>query len=133
MNLEAEVAAQVYRMMDLHGEFSHGSYKEMNDCYSEKFQGWLYMPKEDEVQFFNVEQIRQGNKAAAAYYKGKSVKFNYSGLHIIPQSEKQAAVSYEITYQHNEKIVSAISMEVWRKEPDEKWRMIRWYEEKGSD
>jgi ketosteroid isomerase-like protein len=118
-------------MRELHENFSNGNFQEMNEMYSEDFQGWFYMPREDKVQFFNSEQIKQGNQGASEYYKDKKIKFIYSGLKIIPQSEKQAAVSYEITHLNNKSIVRALSLEVWRKEADGKWRIIRWYEEKG--
>ncbi|UOQ92663.1 hypothetical protein MUO14_19920 [Halobacillus shinanisalinarum] len=132
MSIENEVATRVYRMRELHENFSNGCFDEMNGYYSGEFQGYLYMPDKDQVEFFNAEQIKEGNKGAATHYKGKNIKFLYSGLHIIPQSETQAAVSYEITHQHKEKIVRALSLEVWRKESDGEWRMLRWYEEKSS-
>lgn len=133
LNMEAEVTAKVYRMRELHEEFSKGNYEEMNDNYSDDFQGWLYMPWNEEVEFFNAEEIKQGNQEAAAYYKGKKLKFGYSSLKVIPQSNDQAAVSYEIKHQQDEEeIVRAISLEAWRKDLEGKWRMVRWYEEKGQ-
>ncbi|QTM99084.1 hypothetical protein ERJ70_07085 [Sediminibacillus dalangtanensis] len=71
----------------------------MNDNYSDHFIGRLYMPAKDKVVTFTGEKIKQGNKQAADYYQGKELKFVYSGLKIIPQSDKQAAVSYYITHQ----------------------------------
>lgn len=131
MNMEAEVAVQVDRMRELHDDFSNGNYEEMNSYYSDDFQGWLYMPSKGQVEFFNAKEIKQGNQEAAAYYKGKKIKFIYSGLKIIPQSDDQAAVSYEIMHRHDKATVKAFSLEAWRKESDGKWRMVRWYEEKG--
>src|SRR5690625_2427143 len=115
MKMEDEVAVQINRMQELHEDFSKGNFKEMNEYYAEDFQGWLYMPGDDNVHFFNASQIKQGNENAAAYYKGEDIKFNYAGLQIIQQSENQAAVSYKITHQHKDKIVQALSLEVWRK------------------
>lgn len=131
MSIEAEVSKRVYQMRELHEEFSNGRFEEMNDLYSDDFKGWLYIPSKDKVELYNAEQIKQGNKEAAKSYQGKEIKFIYSGLKIIPQSDVQAAVSYEIIHQYKEKIVRALSLEVWRKELDGNWRMIRWYEEKG--
>ncbi|WP_079526253.1 DUF4440 domain-containing protein [Halobacillus hunanensis] len=132
MSIENEVASRVYRMRELHEDFSKGRYDEMNEYYSKEFQGYLYMPDQDQVELFNFEQIKEGNESAAAHYKGKDIRFIYSGLTILPQSDTQAAVSYEITHKYKEKMVQALSLEVWRKESDGKWRMLRWYEEKGS-
>ncbi|MBO1005800.1 DUF4440 domain-containing protein [Pseudogracilibacillus auburnensis] len=131
MSIEAEVSKRVYQMRKLHEEFSNGRFEEMNDLYSDDFKGWLYIPSKNKVELYNAEQIKQGNKEAAKSYQGKEIKFIYSGLKIIPQSDVQAAVSYEIIHQYKEKIVRALSLEVWRKELDGNWRMIRWYEEKG--
>ncbi|MFD2129790.1 DUF4440 domain-containing protein [Pseudogracilibacillus auburnensis] len=131
MSIEAEVSKRVYQMRKLHEEFSNGRFEEMNDLYSDDFKGWLYIPSKSKVELYNAEQIKQGNKEAAKSYQGKEIKFIYSGLKIIPQSDVQAAVSYEIIHQYKEKIVRALSLEVWRKELDGNWRMIRWYEEKG--
>ncbi|MGE8205605.1 DUF4440 domain-containing protein [Heyndrickxia sp. NPDC080065] len=131
MNIESEVATQVYRLRELHENFSEGKFEEMNALYSDEFQGWLYMPISGELEFYNAEQIRKGNQEAAEYYKNKNIKFIYSGLMIVPQTENQAAVSYEITHQNGDKMVRALSLEVWKKESDGKWRIIRWYEEKG--
>ncbi|MGP4106780.1 hypothetical protein [Virgibacillus sp. L01] len=131
MSIENEIATRVYRMRELHENFSNGSFNEMNKYYSKEFQGYLYMPDKDQVKLFNAEQIKEGNKGAALHYKGKHIKFIYSALNIVPQSETQAAVSYEITHQNQEKTVRALSLEVWRKESDGEWRMLRWYEEKG--
>ncbi|WP_026570675.1 hypothetical protein [Sediminibacillus terrae] len=131
MRIEEEVAAKVYRMRELHEDFSRGCYQEMNDNYSNHFTGKLYMPAIGEVRTFTGEEIKEGNKEAASYYKGKKITFIYSGLQIVPQSDKQAAVSYHITHKSDGKLVNALSLEVWEKEKDGEWRMIRWYEEKG--
>ncbi|WP_053220012.1 DUF4440 domain-containing protein [Virgibacillus senegalensis] len=104
----------------------------MNDHYSDHFVGKLYMPREDKVQTFTGEEIKRGNKEAAAYNYGKDIKFSYSDLKIVPQSDHQAAVSYQITHQSDGKLVNALSLEVWKKEHDGEWRMIRWYEEKSA-
>lgn len=50
---------------------------------------------------------------------------------IMPQANEQAAVSYEILFIEQDIQVKAVSLEVWKKEFDGVWRMIRWYEEKG--
>ncbi|MGE6256689.1 DUF4440 domain-containing protein [Heyndrickxia sporothermodurans] len=133
MSFESEVASQVYRMRELHEHFSNGLYEEMNALYSDEFQGWLYIPSTGKLELYDANQIREGNKEAAEYYKGKRIQFVYSGLTIIPQSEEQAAVSYEVTFQQDNKIVRGLSLEVWKKEIDGIWRMIRWYEEKGKN
>lgn len=130
--IESEVANQIYRMMQLHENFSIGSYEEMNTMYADDFQGMLYIPHMGEVEHYNAEQIRAGNKEAAEFYKGKNIKFIYSGLAIVPQTETQAAVSYEVIFKQEDKMMKGLSLEVWRKELDGKWRMIRWYEEKGK-
>lgn len=132
MNIELEVAAKIYRMRELHERFSLGKFEEMNALYSNEFQGWLFTPSTGKVERYNAEQIRDGNKGAAQYYLNKDIKFTNSGLTIVPQTENQAAVSYEITHINEKKIVRALSLEVWKKEWDGQWRMIRWYEEKGE-
>ncbi|WP_172372701.1 DUF4440 domain-containing protein [Sporosarcina jiandibaonis] len=132
MNIEVEVATQVYRMRALHEGFSAGEFEEMNALYSKDFQGWLFMPSTGKVELYNAEQIREGNKGAAQYYRNKDIKFTHSGLTIVPQMENQVAVSYEITHENENKIVRALSLEVWKKESDGQLRMIRWYEEKGE-
>ncbi|WP_047984386.1 DUF4440 domain-containing protein [Ornithinibacillus californiensis] len=133
MSIEQELSTKVYKMMDLHQKFSEGQYEEMNRLYSDDFQGWMYMPWVDELEHCNAESIREGNKHAAEYYKGKDIQFIFSGLKIVPQSENQAAVSYEVIHQNKENavLVRGLTLEVWRKEADGNWRIIRWYEEKG--
>lgn len=93
MSIETELSAKVYHLMTLYEEFSDGKYEEMNGLYSDDFQGWLYMPRVGNVELFDVEKIRLGNEEAANYYKGKKVRFVFSGLKIVPQSAEQAAVS----------------------------------------
>lgn len=90
------------------------------------------MPRVGEVESFKVDDIREGNKGAAEHFHGKKMQFVFSGLQIVPQHENQAAVSYEIPYRDEERMVRALNIEVWRKEPDEKWRIIRWHQEKGE-
>lgn len=54
-------------------------------------------------------------------------------IKVIPQSNDQVAASNEIKLQQDdEETVRAISLEAWRKESDGKWRMVRWYGEKGK-
>jgi len=132
MNIEEEVMKQVYRMEELHNKFSTGEWKEMNELYSDEFQGVLYMPKSGKIEEYDAHQIRDGNKMAASYYKDKNIKFTYSGIMIIPQADNQAAVSYSITHQNESNLVKALSLEVWKKESDGIWRLLRWYEEKGK-
>ncbi|MRG87170.1 Cif family virulence factor [Salinibacillus xinjiangensis] len=133
MTIEQELSKNVFKMMDLHNKFSEGLYEEMNSLYSNDFQGRLYMPWVDEVRHFNAENIKEGNKSAAEYYKGKNIQFAFTGLKIVPQSTNQATVSYEVVHQNKEQVVMVrgLALEVWRKESDGQWRIIRWYEEKG--
>ncbi|WP_077326557.1 DUF4440 domain-containing protein [Virgibacillus siamensis] len=131
MGIEQEVSYEVYRLMELHQEFESGKFEEMNELYSDEFQGWLYMPGAGQVDTFNVEDIKEGNKEAANHFKDKKIQFVFSGLAIVPQHENQAAVSYEITYRDDERMVRALNLEVWKKGTDGKWRIIRWYQEKG--
>ena len=80
MNVELEVATQVYRMRELHEKFSLGEFEEMNSLYSNDFQGWLFMPSTGKVELYDVEQIRDGNKGAAEYYRNKNnVQYMYRG------------------------------------------------------
>lgn len=131
MSIESELSSQIYRLGELHNDFRNGEFEEMNTLYSDEFQGILYMPSTGKMEMYNAEQIKKGNEDAAHYYKGKNIKFIFSGLKILPQSEDQAAVSYEVTHLNDTKIIRAISLEVWKR-VDGKWRMIRWYEEKGE-
>ncbi|SEQ94423.1 protein of unknown function [Virgibacillus subterraneus] len=133
MGLEQEVSNEVYRLMELHQEFENGNYEEMNDLYSDEFQGWLYKPSLGQVEKFNLKDIKEGNEEAANHFKGKKIQFIFSGLKILPQHENQATTSYEITYSDdkNERVVRALNLEVWQKGSDDKWRIIRWYQEKG--
>lgn len=133
MTIEHEVSEKVFKMMELHCRFSEGMYEEMNSLYSDDFQGWLYMPRVDALEQYDAHGIKEGNRQAADYYKGKNIQFVYSGLSIIPQSHSEAAASFEITFhdKDNAVIVRALALEVWRKENDGEWRLIRWYEEKG--
>ncbi|ASK63898.1 hypothetical protein CFK37_17900 [Virgibacillus phasianinus] len=133
MTIEQEVSTKVYKMMELHQNFSEGLFEEMNSFYSDDFQGLLYMPWVGELERYDVEGIKEGNRLAAEYYKDKDIQFIYTGLKIVPQSANEAAVSYEVIHQNKEQhiLVRALSLEVWRKEMDGNWRMIRWYEEKG--
>ncbi|GAK01117.1 hypothetical protein [Geomicrobium sp. JCM 19055] len=89
------------------------------------------MPKAGDVEQMNYEAITKGNSDAANFYKGKDIQFEYSALTIMPQASEQAAVSYEILFKEQDMQVKALSLEVWKKECDGVWRMIRWYEEKG--
>jgi hypothetical protein len=132
MILESKITEQVYLSMKFHNSFKKGEYSELNNMISEDFQGWLYMPWSDKVEHYNAEKIREGNKNAASFYNGKDIKFTYTGLSVLPQTEEQAAVSYEVIYQHESQVIRALVLEVWRKEKDGEWRVIRWYEEKGS-
>lgn len=131
MNLESEITKQVYLSMEYHNAFRLGDYSKLNSLISEDFQGWLYMPWTGKVEHYDAEKIRDGNKHAANYYEGKDINFTYTGLSVVPQSEVQAAVSYEVLFQHEKQLVRALVLEVWRKE-DGEWRIIRWYEEKGG-
>ncbi|HET7627997.1 MAG TPA: hypothetical protein VFK44_06360 [Bacillales bacterium] len=120
--------------MELHQAFKEGEYEELNTLYSdEEFQGQLYIPRVGHVQSFNVQEIREGNREAATNFKGKNIHFVFSGLQIVPQHENQAAVSYVVTYRDNTRMVRALNLEVWKKGPDHQWKMIRWYQEKGSN
>ncbi|MFD1739202.1 hypothetical protein ACFSCX_22220 [Bacillus salitolerans] len=134
MTIEQEISNEIYKMMHLHQKFSEGKFEELNNLYSDDFQGWLYMPWVGELEHFNAASIKKGNRLAAEYYKGKDITFIYTGLKIVPQSINQAAVSYEVIHQNKEQVmmVRALALEVWRQEADGKWRIIRWYEEKGS-
>ncbi|EZH64868.1 hypothetical protein DH09_20360 [Bacillaceae bacterium JMAK1] len=127
-----EVTAQVHKMRELHERMAKGEFEELNTYYSKNFIGYLYMPKNDIVEQMNYEAITTGNCNAANFYKGKDIQFKYSGLTIIPQASEQVAVSYEILFKEQDIQVKALSLEVWKKEYDGIWRMIRWYEEKGS-
>ncbi|SEQ87795.1 hypothetical protein SAMN05216232_3536 [Virgibacillus subterraneus] len=71
MGLEQEVSNEVYRLMELHQEFESGNYEEMNDLYSDEFQGWLYMPSLGQVEKFNLKDIKEGNEEAANHFKLK--------------------------------------------------------------
>lgn len=132
MSIEQEVSNEVYKMMELHRRLSEGQFEEMNSLYSDDFQGWLYMPWVGELEQYNAETIREGNRLASEYYKGKEIQFVYTGLKIVPQSENQATVSYEVVHLNKEKMVMVrgLALEVWRKQI-EGWKIIRWYEEKG--
>lgn len=132
MTIEQEVAYEVYKMMELHRKLSEGQFEEMNRLYSDDFQGWLYMPWVGELEQYNAETIKEGNRLASEYYNGKEIQFVYTGLKIVPQSAIQATVSYEVVHQNKEQMVMvrALALEVWRKET-EGWKIIRWYEEKG--
>lgn len=133
MTIEQEVSQNVFRMMELHCKFADGLYEEMNRMYSDDFQGWLYMPRVGELERYDAVRIREGNQQAAEYYNGRNIQFVYSGLTVMPQSCNEAAASFEITFhdKDNGAIVRALALEVWRKENDGEWRLIRWYEEKG--
>ncbi|WP_430787094.1 hypothetical protein VBD025_15545 [Virgibacillus flavescens] len=133
MTIEQEVSTKLYKMMELHQKFSEGLFEEMNSLYSYDFQGWLYMPWVGELEQFNAESIKEGNRLAAEYYKGKDIHFVFTGIKIVPQSTNQAAVSYEVIHQNKEEsvMVRALALEVWRKESDGDWKIIRWYEDKG--
>lgn len=98
MGIEQEISNEIYRLMDLHQEFENGNYEEMNGLYADEFQGWLYMPGVGQVETFNIEDIKEGNKEAANHFKGEKIQFVFSGLKIVQQHENQTAVSYEITY-----------------------------------
>lgn len=132
MTIEQEVAYEVYKMMELHRKLSVGQFEEMNRLYSDDFQGWLYMPWVGELEQYNAETIKEGNRLASEYYNGKEIQFVYTGLKIVPQSAIQATVSYEVVHQNKEQMVMvrALALEVWRKQT-EGWKIIRWYEEKG--
>lgn len=132
MTIEQEVLKEVYNMTELHRRLSAGEFEEMNRLYSSDFQGWLYMPWVGELEQYNVETIKEGNRLAAEYYYGKEIQFFYTGLKIVPQSAIQTTVSYEIVHQNKEQmvLVRALALEVWRKETAG-WKIIRWYEEKG--
>jgi len=132
VSIEQEVSNEVYKMMELHRKLSEGQFEEMNNLYSDDFQGWLYMPWVGELEQYNAETIREGNRLASEYYKGKEIQFVYTGLKIVPQSENQATVSYEVVHLNKEKMVMVrgLALEVWRKQI-EGWKIIRWYEEKG--
>lgn len=132
MTIEQEVAYEVYKMMELHRKLSVGQFEEMNSLYSDDFQGWLYMPWVGELEQYNAETIKEGNRLASEYYNGKEIQFVYTGLKIVPQSAIQATVSYEVVHQNKEQMVMvrALALEVWRKQTDG-WKIIRWYEEKG--
>lgn len=133
MTIEQVVSTKVYTMMDLHQKFSDGLFDEMNSLYSDDFQGWLYMPWVGELEHYDAESIKEGNRLAAEYYKGKDIQFIFTGIKIVPQSENEAAVSYEVVHQNKEQLtmVRALALEVWRKETDGNWRVFRWHEEKG--
>lgn len=119
--------------MELHEAFSSGHYEQMNDYYSSDFTGWMYMPRDGKVVFFNGDEIKEGNQEAAKHYEGKKIRFNFTGLTIIPQDDNQAVVSYQVIHKHGNTMVRALSMEVWKKEADNKWRIIRLYQEKGGE
>ncbi|QDP41525.1 hypothetical protein [Radiobacillus deserti] len=104
----------------------------MNNLYSDDFQGWLYMPWVEKLEQYNTETIKEGNRLASKYYKGKNIQFVFTGLKIVPQSATQATASYEVIHQNKEQMVMvrALVLEVWRKEA-EGWKIVRWYEEKG--
>ncbi|MBM7601067.1 hypothetical protein JOC34_003488 [Virgibacillus halotolerans] len=133
MTIEQEVSNGVYKIMDLQQKLSEGLFEEMNSLYSNDFQGWLYMPWVGEVEQYNADSIKEGNRLASEYYKGKDIQFVFTGLKIVPQSTDQATVSYEVVHQDKEQqvMVRALALEVWRKESDGSWKIIRWYEEKG--
>lgn len=133
MGIEIEVAKHVYRLMELHEAFSDGNYDEMNDYYSNDFTGWMYMPRNGEVVFLNGDEIKEGNQEAAKYYEGKKIRFTFTGLTIIPQDDNQAVVSYQVIHRNEGNMVRALSMEVWKKEADNRWRIIRLYQEKGTN
>lgn len=132
MTIEQEVAYEVYKMMELHRKLSEGQFEEMNRLYSDDFQGWLYMPWVGELEQYNAETIKEGNRLASEYYNGKEIQIVYTGLKIVQQSAIQATVSYEVVHQNKEQMVMvrALALEVWRKQT-EGWKIIRWYEEKG--
>lgn len=133
MGIEAEVAKRVYRYIELHEkEFSLGQAAEMNSMISEQFEGWLFRPSVGHMERYDAAALRAGNEKAADYYKGKPVRFRLSGLQILPQGDDQAAASYEVIHQHGETLVRALALEVWRREADGEWRLIRWFEEKGA-
>lgn len=54
--------AQIYRLEELHHNFSNGEYEEMNTLYSDEFQDFLYIPSSGKAEMHNAEQIRKGNK-----------------------------------------------------------------------
>ncbi|MFC4559203.1 hypothetical protein ACFO3D_13470 [Virgibacillus kekensis] len=133
MSIEHDVSYRIYRMMELYRRFSDGLYEEMNSFISEDFQGKMYMPWMGEVEHFDAKGIKEGNRQAADFYKGKNIEFDFTGLSVVPQSDTQAAGSYEVIHRNSETgaKVRALALEVWRKESDGEWRIVRWYEEKG--
>lgn len=132
MSLEAIITQRIYRHNELHCEFAKGTADEMNRMISDDFQGWLYRPGDEGLQSFDANGIRSGNSQAARYYEGKSVRFRVSGITVLPQGLDQATASYQITYQQGDAMIRALVLEVWRKESDGEWRVVRWHEEKGA-
>lgn len=132
MGIETELAPRVYRNSELHHLFSTGDATEMNEMVSDAFEGWLYRPSVGKMERYDAAAIRSGNLAAAKFYDGKPIRFAMSGLEILPQGPDQAAVSYQVIHTSGDKMLRALSLEVWRKEADGQWRIIRWYEEKGA-
>lgn len=132
MSLEAIIAERVYRHNELHNELAKGTAEEINRMISDQFEGWLFRPGFGDLQRLDANGMREGNWQAAKYYEGKAVRFRVSGLTVLPQASDQAAVSYQITFQQGDASVRALVLEVWRRESDGQWRMVRWFEEKGS-
>lgn len=131
MSIESELASINFRLMELHRRFEYGEYEEMNSLYSQDFEGRLFQPRNDQVETYDVDRIREGNREAAAHFTGQAIDFVFSGLSVLPQRDDQAAVSYQVSFSAGPRIVRALNLEVWRREANHQWRMIRWYQEDG--
>lgn len=125
------IAERVFRHNDLHNQFSEGTAEEINRMISDQFVGWLFRPGAGDLQRLDANGIREGNWQAARYYEGKAIRFQVSGITVLPQAPDQAAVSYQIMFQQGDSSVRALVLEVWRREADGEWRVVRWHEEKG--
>ncbi|GAK14620.1 DUF4440 domain-containing protein [Geomicrobium sp. JCM 19039] len=132
MDIKHEVIEQIKRMQHLHNQFSHGEYVALNNYYSEAFTGYLFMPTTGKVETYDCNTIKDGNKQGAQFYNGQHISFTYTNLEVIVQTPEQAAVSYRVHFQGADHEVFGLSIEVWKKEEDHVWRMVRWYEEKGE-
>lgn len=82
---------RIHRHNQLHCDFATGTADEINQMISDQFVGWLYRPSTADLEQLRTDEIRNGNRQAAEYYKGKSIRFHVSGITVLPQGVDQAS------------------------------------------
>ena len=124
---EAIKAVEEYRSI-----LNSGKVNEVNRWISDNFIGYFGYYNDKDYELYNGESYKKSNLETFNFYAGKSPHWEYNDITKNLRSDNEIILSSVINfYLTREKVASALTIEIFKKESDG-WKLYRQHMERYS-